>query len=72
MLHIMKNHKWSTLLLCIVVLLALFVAGCGGAVTSSSGSSAANIPAPVSDQNPQYHYGGERYAASSQRLAIMD
>jgi hypothetical protein len=47
MLHIMKNHKWSTLLLCIVVLLALFVAGCGGAVTSSSGSSGASIPAPA-------------------------
>ena len=47
MLHIMKNHKWSTLLLCIVVLLALFVAGCGGAVTSSSGSNGANIPAPA-------------------------
>ena len=48
MLHIMKNHKWSTLLLCIVVLLALFVAGCGGATTtSSSGSNGANIPAPA-------------------------
>ena len=47
MLHIMKNHKWSTLLLCIVVLLALFVAGCGGAVTSSSGSNGASIPAPA-------------------------
>jgi len=47
MLHIMKNHKWSTLLLCIVVLLALFVAGCGGAVTSSSESSGASIPAPA-------------------------
>jgi hypothetical protein len=32
-----------------VVLLALFVAGCGGAVTSSSGSSAANIPAPAAN-----------------------
>ena len=47
MLHSMKNHKWSTLLLCIVVLLALFVAGCGGAVTSSSGSNGASIPAPA-------------------------
>ncbi len=48
MLHIMKNHKWSTLLLCIVVLLALFVAGCGGATTtSSSGSNGASIPAPA-------------------------
>jgi len=43
----MKNHKWSTLLLCIVVLLALLVAGCGGAVTSSSGSNGASIPAPA-------------------------
>jgi len=43
----MKNHKWSILLLCIVVLLALFVAGCGGAVTSSSGSNGASIPAPA-------------------------
>ncbi len=48
MLHSMKNHKWSTLLLCIVVLLALFVAGCGGAATtSSSGSNGASIPAPA-------------------------
>ena len=48
MLHSMKNHKWSTLLLCIVVLLALFVAGCGGATTtSSSGSNGASIPAPA-------------------------
>jgi Domain of unknown function (DUF4349) len=47
MLHSMKNHKWSTLLLCIVVLLALFVAGCGGALTSSSGSNGASIPAPA-------------------------
>ena len=48
MLHIVKNHKWSTLLLCIVVLLALFVAGCGGATTTSSpGSNGASIPAPA-------------------------
>src|SRR6266566_87323 len=47
MLHITKNHKWSILLQCIVALLALLVAGCGGAATSSSGSNGASIPAPA-------------------------
>lgn len=46
MLHIVKNPKWSILLLCVVVLLALFVAGCGGATTSSSGT-AESVPAPA-------------------------
>ena len=47
MLHITKNPKWSILLLCIVVLLALFVAACSGAATSSSGTNAASVPAPA-------------------------